>query len=109
MKGIGKLFLDRWPIGLSVEDCSTYRYGFFVMEAGSNEELNQKVAPFFYLFKTDLKVSPAFGLDEFPKLVAGLGEEAKKYGYYKQTSQSELRATAARHHQLTTTCTGGFW
>lgn len=59
----------------------TYRYGFFVIEADSSEELNNKVAPFFYLFKTDLKVSPAFSLDEFPKIVAGLGEEAKKYGY----------------------------
>jgi hypothetical protein len=59
----------------------TYRYGFFVVEANSSDELNKKVAPFFYLFKTDPKVSPAFGLDEFPKLVAGLGEEAKKYGY----------------------------
>jgi len=34
------------------------------------------------LFKTDIKVSPTFSLDEFPKLVAGLGEEAKKYGYW---------------------------
>ena len=59
----------------------TYRYGFVVVEANSNEELNRKLAPLFHLFKTDLKVSPAFGLDEFPKIVAGLGEEAKKYGY----------------------------
>jgi hypothetical protein len=59
----------------------TLRYGFFVVEANSNEELTRKVAPFFYLFKTDVKVSPTFGLDEFPKLVAALGEEAKKYGY----------------------------
>jgi hypothetical protein len=59
----------------------TYRYGFFVVEANSNDELNKKVAPLFHLFKTDAKISPAFGLDEFPKLVAGLGEEAKKYGY----------------------------
>lgn len=57
----------------------TFRYGFFIVEANSNEELNKKVAPFFYVFKTDIKVSPAFSLDEFPKLVAGLGEEAKKY------------------------------
>jgi hypothetical protein len=59
----------------------TYRCGFFVVEANSNEELNKKVALFFHLFKTDPRISPAFGLDEFPKLVAGLGEEAKKYGY----------------------------
>ncbi len=59
----------------------TYRYGFFVVEANSSDELNRKVAPIFHLFKTDPKISPAFGLDEFPKLVAGLGEEAKKYGY----------------------------
>jgi len=57
----------------------TYRYGFFVVEANSTDELNQKVAPFFYLFKTDPKVSPAFSLEEFPKVVAALGEEAKKY------------------------------
>jgi hypothetical protein len=59
----------------------TLRYGFFVVEANSNEELNRKLAPLFYLFKTDVKISPAFGLDEFPKMVAALGEEAKKYGY----------------------------
>ena len=59
----------------------TYRYRFFV--ANSSDELNKKVAPLFHLFKTDPKISPArvFGLDEFPKMVAGLGEEAKKYGY----------------------------
>lgn len=59
----------------------TLRYGFFVVEADSNEELSKKVAPLFYLFKTDPKISPAFSLEEFPKLVATLGEEAKKYGY----------------------------
>jgi hypothetical protein len=59
----------------------TLRYGFFVVEANSNDELTKKVAPLLYLFKTDVKISPAFGLDEFPKLVASLGEEAKKYGY----------------------------
>ena len=59
----------------------TLRYGFFVIEANSNDELNKKVAPIFRLFKTDAKISPAFGIDEFPKLIAGLGEEAKKYGY----------------------------
>lgn len=51
------------------------------MEANSNDELNKKVAPIFHLFKTDAKISPAFGIDEFPKLIAGLGEEAKNYGY----------------------------
>ncbi|MGA2627507.1 MAG: hypothetical protein ABSF63_10705 [Candidatus Bathyarchaeia archaeon] len=59
----------------------TLRYGFFVIEANSNDELTKKVAPLLYLFKTDVKISPAFSLDEFPKLVASLGEEAKKYGY----------------------------
>lgn len=59
----------------------TLRQGFFVMDANSIEELVKKVAPFFYIFKTDPKISPALGLDEFPKVVAALGEEAKKYGY----------------------------
>ena len=59
----------------------TLRYGFFVVEANSSDELTRKMAPIFYLFRTDPKISPACGLDEFPKLVAALGEEAKKYGY----------------------------
>ena len=59
----------------------TWRYGFFVVEANSASELDKMVGPICHLFKTDPKVSPAFGLDEFPKLVAELGEEAKKYGY----------------------------
>jgi hypothetical protein len=59
----------------------TLRYGFFIVEANSNEELSRKVAPLLYLFNTDVKVSPAISLDEFPKIVAALGEEAKKYGY----------------------------
>jgi len=59
----------------------TMRYGFFVVEANSSEELTRKAAPFFYLFKTDVKISPAFSLEEFPKVVSTLGEEAKKYGY----------------------------
>jgi hypothetical protein len=59
----------------------TLRYGFFVVEANSNDELTRKVAPVLYLFETDVKISPALGLDEFPKVVAALGEEAKKYGY----------------------------
>jgi hypothetical protein len=59
----------------------TLRYGFFVVEANSNDELTRKVAPFLYLFETDVKISPALSLDEFPKVVAALGEEAKKYGY----------------------------
>ena len=33
----------------------TLRYGFFVVEANSNEELSKKVAPLFYLFNTDGK------------------------------------------------------
>jgi hypothetical protein len=52
----------------------TLRYGFFVAEANSNEEITKKIAPFLYLFKTDVKISPAFSLDEFPKIVATLGE-----------------------------------
>ena len=59
----------------------TLRYGFFVVEANSSEELTRKAAPFLYLFKTDVKISPAFSLEEFPKVVSTLGEEAKKYGY----------------------------
>jgi hypothetical protein len=59
----------------------TLRYGFFVVEANSYDELTRKVAPFFYIFKTDPKISPAISLDEFPKVVAALGEEARKYGY----------------------------
>jgi len=59
----------------------TYRYGFIVVEAESVEDLNRKVAPLFHLFKTDIKISPAFSLEEFPKIVASIGEEAKKYGY----------------------------
>ncbi len=57
------------------------RYGFFIVEANSNEDLSKKVAPLNYMFKTDVKVSPAISLDEFPKVIATLGEEAKKYGY----------------------------
>jgi hypothetical protein len=59
----------------------TLRYGFFVVEANSNEELSRKVAPLFYLFNTDAKISPAISLEEFPKVVSTLGEEARKYGY----------------------------
>ena len=59
----------------------TLRRGFFIVEANSNDELTRKVAPFFYVFKTDPTISPAIGLDEFAKTVSALGEEAKKYGY----------------------------
>jgi len=59
----------------------TLRYGFFVVDVNSYDELTRKLAPLFHLFKSDPKISPAFGIDEFPKLVAALGEEAKKYGY----------------------------
>jgi len=31
----------------------TLRRGFFIMDANSSEELMKKVAPFFYIFKTD--------------------------------------------------------
>jgi hypothetical protein len=36
-------------------------------------------SPTLHLFKVDAKVSPALSLEEFPKLVATLGEVAKKY------------------------------
>ncbi len=57
----------------------TLRHGFFVLEVDSGEELSRKLAPLFHLFKTDLQIAPAYSLKEFPKLVAGIGEEAKKY------------------------------
>ncbi|MGA8855676.1 MAG: hypothetical protein WB643_00770, partial [Candidatus Bathyarchaeia archaeon] len=57
----------------------TYRYGFIIVETNNAEELTRKVAPILHLFKVDAKVSPAFSLEEFPKVVATLGEEAKKY------------------------------
>jgi len=76
-KKVGEAFQRMKPLAAWF----TYRYGFVVVEANSNEELNQKLAPLFHLFKSDVKVSPAFGLDEFPKIVAGIGEEVKKYGY----------------------------
>lgn len=57
----------------------TFRYGFIIVEANTAEELTRKVAPILHLFKVDAKVSPAFSLEEFPKVVSTLGEEAKKY------------------------------
>ena len=57
----------------------TFRYGFIIVEANTTEELTRKVAPILHLFKVDAKISPAIPLDEFPKVVATLGEEAKKY------------------------------
>jgi hypothetical protein len=57
----------------------TYPYGFIIVEANTTEELTQKVAPILHLFKVDAKVSPAVPLEEFPKVVATLEEEAKKY------------------------------
>ena len=57
----------------------TMRYGFFVIEAETVEEIGRKTAAINHLFKTDVKVSPAFSADEFPKLVAAIGNEAKKY------------------------------
>ncbi len=57
----------------------TLRQAFFVLEADSGEELGKKLAPIFHIFKTDLNCSPAYSLEEFPKLVAAIGEEAKKY------------------------------
>lgn len=59
----------------------TLRYGFFIVDANSSDELTRKLAPLFHLFKSDPKISPAFSIEEFPKVVAALGEEARKYGY----------------------------
>ena len=76
-KKVGEAFQRMKPLAAWF----TYRYGFIVVEAESNEDLNRKVAPLFHLFKTDIKISPAFSLEEFPKILASIGEEAKKYGY----------------------------
>jgi hypothetical protein len=57
----------------------TFRYGFIILEANTNDELTRKIAPILHLFKTDAKISPAFSIEDFPKLVATLGEEAKKF------------------------------
>jgi len=57
----------------------TFRRGFFVVEANSAEDLGKMVAPFFYFFKEDPIVSPAFGLDEFGKLLGMLSVEPKKF------------------------------
>jgi hypothetical protein len=76
-KKVGEAFQRMRPLAAWF----TYRYGFIVVEAESNEDLNRKVAAIFHLFKTDIKISPAFSLEEFPKVVASVGEEAKKYGY----------------------------
>jgi len=76
-KKVGEAFQRMKPLAAWF----TYRYGFAVLEAESVEDLNRKVAPLFHLFKTDIKVSPAFSLEEFPKILASIGEEAKKYGY----------------------------
>ena len=56
----------------------TFRRGFFVVEANTIEEIGKKAAPFFYMFKEDPIISPAFGLDEFAKLLGMLAEEGKK-------------------------------
>ena len=76
-KKIGEAFQRMKPLAAWF----TFRYGFIVVEAESNEDLTKKVAPILHLFKTDVKVSPTFPLDEFGKIVATIGEEAKKYGY----------------------------
>lgn len=56
----------------------TFRRGFFLVEANSIEELGRKAAPFFYMLKEDPIISPAFGLDEFAKLLSMLAEEGRK-------------------------------
>ena len=58
----------------------TLRRGIIVVDANSSDELARMVAPLLHIFKVDPKISPAYSLEEFPKLVANLGEEAKKYG-----------------------------
>jgi hypothetical protein len=59
----------------------TWRRGFFDVDVNSYQELNVKIAAFFYLLKMDPVISPAFGLEDFGNMIAGLGEEAKKYEY----------------------------
>jgi len=76
-KKVGEAFQRMKPLA----GWFTYRYGFIVVEAESTEDLNRKVAPLFHLFRTDVRISPAFSLEEFPKIVASIGEEAKRYGY----------------------------
>src|SRR5262245_61419089 len=56
----------------------TLRRGFFVFEAESVEEVTRKVAPFYYIFKTDPVISPAVSIEEFQKVVTILGEEGRK-------------------------------
>lgn len=74
-KKVGKAMENMEPVSAWF----TLRHGFIVLEADSGEELSRKLAPIFHLFKTDVEVSPAYSLEEFPKLVASIGEEAKKY------------------------------
>jgi hypothetical protein len=56
----------------------TFRYGFMIVEANTTDELTRKVAPILHLFKADAKISPAISIENFPKVVATLGEEPKK-------------------------------
>lgn len=56
----------------------TLRRGFFVFEAESTEDLTRKVAPFYFIFKTDPVISPAISMDEFRKVISILGEEGNK-------------------------------
>jgi uncharacterized protein DUF3303 len=56
----------------------TLRRGFFVFEAESTEELTKKVAPFYFIFKTDPVISPAISMEEFGKVIGILEEEGKK-------------------------------
>jgi hypothetical protein len=74
-KKVGEYFENLKPLAAWF----TFRYGFIIVEADSAEELTRKIGPLFHLFKLDIKVSPAYSLEEFPKLVASIGEEAKKY------------------------------
>jgi len=72
---VGKAFENIKPVA----GWFTWRYGFVIVEADNIDELDKKVTPINHLFKTDAKVSPAISLEEFPKLVAAMGVEAKKY------------------------------
>jgi hypothetical protein len=64
-KKVGETFQRMKPLAAWF----THRYGFVVVEANSNDELNTKLAPLVHLFRADVKASPAFDLDEFPKIV----------------------------------------
>ena len=57
----------------------SYRFGFLVVEANSNEELVKAIFPLDHLFKTDVKVSPVLSMEDFAKVLPLVGEIAQKY------------------------------